>query len=146
MDDGLTEPEFILETDIIATLMGYNFDDDSVWLNHDSTVWEQHPGIYLCRKGNPRINMPALDGRDGAPFPCMVSGERWTYAWPSRPITLAMEQNSDIQFPHKQYVINDHLHMPRNCKDQFIQDHLALLRRAWFGAQIIPEGRCSFDP
>ena len=62
MDDGLTEPEFILETDIIATLMGYNFDDDSVWLDHESTVWEQHPGIYLCRKGNPRINMPALDG------------------------------------------------------------------------------------
>ena len=46
MDDGLTEPEFVLESDIIATLMGYNFDDDEVWLNHDSTAWEQHPGIY----------------------------------------------------------------------------------------------------
>ena len=45
MDSGLTDPEFILETDIIATLMSFNFDDQEWLLAHDSTVWEQHPGI-----------------------------------------------------------------------------------------------------
>ena len=52
-----------------------------------------------------------------------------------RPVNTAVEHNSDVQFPQWQYIINDHYHMPHSCKDQLIQDHLALLRRTWFGAQ-----------
>ena len=76
MDDNLTELEFVLETDIIATLLGYNFDNPLEWPDGNSTTWEQHLGIFICKKSNHRLNMLALDGRNGAPFPCMVSGER----------------------------------------------------------------------
>lgn len=89
---------------------------------------------------NLRINMPALDGRNGAPFPCMVSGERWTYAWPSRPPVRATEASGDLLFDNKQYVISDHFDLPPNCKGQLIQDHLALLRCTWFGVQIYLKG------
>lgn len=133
MDDGLADPEYLLEIDIVATLMSFDFEADE-WLDHNNTVWEHYPGFYISKKGNRRVNKPALDGRNGAPSPCMVSGERWTYAWASRPSVLN-ESEDDLRFPRKQYVISDSSHLPPNCKDQLTQDHLAFLRRTWYGVQ-----------
>ena len=50
------------------------------WLTQSETIWEHQDAVYVVYKSNNRINMPAMDGRSGAPQPCTVSGERWTYA------------------------------------------------------------------
>ena len=60
-DDSLTNPEFILESDIVARLVRENFESET-WLNRSNTVWEAYDGVYIVMKANDRINMPALDG------------------------------------------------------------------------------------
>ena len=56
-----------------------NFNSEE-WQNRSTTSWTAHEGVYIVKKSNDRINMPALDGKSGAPHPCMIAGERWTFA------------------------------------------------------------------
>ena len=99
---------------MVDRLVKENFEDEK-WLNRSTTVWEQYDGVYIVFKSNDRINMPALDGRSGAPHPCMVSGERWTYAWPSI-APLPGDAGGDMRYADKQIVICDNYHQYQAAK------------------------------
>jgi len=128
----------VLESEIVSKLVRENFEEDK-WLPRSTTVWEQHDGIYVVFKSNDRINMPALDGRSGAPHPCMVSGERWTYAWPSIS-PLPGDAESDIRYSAKQFVICDNYHQYQVSKSQNVKIALGHLRVPWIGFQVYLKG------
>ena len=71
-DDSLSNPTYILESKVLSRVVREDFEADK-WLNQTETVWEHQDVVYVVYKANSRINMPALDGRSGAPHPCMVS-------------------------------------------------------------------------
>ena len=99
----------------------------------------------MVHKSNNRINMPALDGRSGAPHPCMVSGERWTYAWPSLP-RQAGDVEGDVRYSKKRMIICDNFHMNHAAKTQHVKIALGSLRKPWIGFQIYPKGGVRLIP
>ena len=95
--------------------------------------------MYIVYKSNDRVNLPALDGRLGAPHPCMVSGARWTYAWPSIAPLLG-DAGGDIRYADEQVVICDNFHQYQASKSQNVKMALGWLRTPWIGFQIYLKG------
>ena len=80
VEDTTARPETITEIDILKKLLEVDFSHVS-WHGYESTHWQSYPGFYLVYKPNSTMNMPAINGRNGAPHPCEVEGSRWTLAW-----------------------------------------------------------------
>jgi len=113
-DDSLTNPEFFLESDVIARVVMENFNSEE-WQNRSTTSWTAHEGVYIVKKSNDRINMPALDGKSGAPRPCMIAGERWTFAWPST-ASIPGDGPGLIRYHENQLIICDNFHQYQSSK------------------------------
>ena len=92
--------------------------------------------MFLVYKDNRRLNMPSLDGKNGAPHPCQVSGERWTFAWITDPPTGTAEF----------IIIIDNFHQSPPCKSARIKQRMALLRKPWCGFQIYLRGTSALSP
>ena len=137
-DDTFMGPNFLLESDIVSRAAQENFETDK-WLCREHTVWEQPDGVYMVYKANSRINMPASDGRSGPPHPCMISGERWTYAWPSI-APKSGDATTDMRYSENQIIICDSFHQYHACKSENIKIAMGLLRRPWIGFQIYLKG------
>ena len=103
-DDRLSEPASIMEMTLVQVLFSISFKHPT-WGNNEATTWEQYPGYFSVYKANSRTNMPALDGRSGAPHPCFTSGDRWALAYP-----LAKPGQADPA--ESIWVIQDNYHQP----------------------------------
>ena len=77
--------------------------------------------------------MPALDGTPGAPHPCFISGERWTFAYP-------LEKRLSTDPPESSWIIQDNYHQPHARKTLILKNKLAALREPWLGVQIYLKG------
>ena len=108
------------------------------WLNQTETVWEHQDAVCVAYESNSRINMPALDGRSETPHPCMVSGERWTYAWPSLP-PQAGDLEGDVRYSNKRVIICDNFHMYHAAKTPNV-NCVGTIEKAVDWLSDIPEG------
>ena len=129
--DSLSDPKVIIETEILQMLLEDNFMHES-WYQYATTEWNRFPGFYIVYKLNSRIDMPALDGRAGAPHPCIVDGERWALAWPS----ITAPNGGPWGYTQPRVILSDNFHQPYSCKPDQIKNSLSALRKPWFRVQV----------
>ena len=129
-------PESVTEIEIIRRLLAVDFTRES-WQDYESTHWQMFPAYYIVYKANSVINMPAVNGKSGAPHPCMVTN-RWTLAWSQTKVRNAV--TGILERPSEMMIIADNYHLPAACRSPAQRSAFGKLRSQWNGVQIYLKG------
>ena len=82
--------------------------------------------------------MPSVNGKSGAPHPCMVAGARWALAWSQTKIKNIA--TGVLERPSGWMTIADNYHMPPRCRSPLLKETFTKLRSQRNGFQIYLDG------
>ena len=141
IQDNNTVPESVTEVEIIRRLLTVDLNHDS-WQAYESTHWQSYPAYYIVYKANSNINMPAINGKNGAPHPCMVDGSRWTLAWSQT--NIKNDATGISERSKNSLLVCDNYHLSPPCRSPLLKSTSAQLRSKWQGVQIYLKGGVRF--